>query len=688
MFNKVKNKNKRIATKLSFRIFILLVVVFIIMNLGILDSVNSALMKRELNKLELLADQNAGITDEIMETMLDKQNVIITAIKTSFKMTEKERVDFISNLISSVGEGQDDILSLFYVSEPNAFISNTPDGFSIFTSAGGVNIDNTRFKYVNEEVYNEAKKTKEIAIADPFLKTIDGKQYSVITVFQPILDNTQNVIGMIGSNIDTNVLSSAAYNDGGFESFNNQIICGHKTVIMNSRDLSTIGKKYEEVSTSKEPQKILNAIENAQAITYLDKNIDGKNYYRAFVPFYVGDSEVAWLSGTSISETEFKRQIIPQIIATSIFSIAGLIVLILFCYIGIKNTLKPIALIDNAVQQFTLGNLKTKVDYSSQDEIGNLANNFNKSVNILSSYILDIDYAMGEMSKGNFDIKPIKEFVGDFAAIEKSLNKFIKDMTNTLDRINSIADSVAANAEYVSNGSTSLSQASVEQSNAIEELASTISDILNRINKNNENAKKAGTNVKDSEQQLNLSNTQMQNMIKAMDDITTDSKKIENIIKTIEGIAHQTNILALNASIEAARAGESGKGFAVIAEEVRELASESTKAVKSTSDIISHSINSIEFGSKMALDTASSFDRVVKKSDETVNIVNEICKESQLQLEEINLISDSSNQISDIVRLNSATAQESTALSEELSSQSNILKALVQEFKFNKSLIK
>lgn len=657
------------------------------MNIGILDSVNSALMKRELNKLELLADQNYRITNEFMDTMLNKQDVIISTIKLASKMDESERVDFISNLIYSVGEEQDNILSLFYVAEPNAFIPNTPNGFSIFSSAGGIYIENEQFKYVDENVYNQSKQTKKMVIADPFSKIIDGKQYTVITVFQPILDESQNVIGMVGSNIDTDVLSNAPYNNGGFESFNNEIICAHKTVIMNSRDESTIGKKYIDVSTSKNPDKILQAIDNAEAITYLDKSTDGKNSYRAFIPFYVGDSKIAWLSGTSISESEFKRQIIPQIIVVSIFSVFGLMLLIMSCYIGIQKALKPIALIDNAVNQFSEGNLKVKVDYNSEDEIGHLAANFNKSVNILSSYISDIDYVMAQMSNGNFNLPPMKQFIGDFTTIQQSISSFIKNMCNTLDKINSIADSVAANAEHVSNGSTSLSQSSVEQASSIEELANTISNISKHVQKNNESAKKASRDVKSAGQQLNLSNSQMQNMIKAMDEITKDSKKIENIIKTIEAIAYQTNILALNASIEASRSGEAGKGFAVIAKEVRSLASKSTEAVKDTTDIIHHSIESIELGSKIAIDTANSLSIVVTKATEIVNTVDNICVESQIQLEEINQISDNSNQISDIVSLNSSTAQESTALSEELASQSSILKALVEKFNINKSLI-
>ena len=179
---------------------------------------------------------------------------------------------------------------------------------------------------------------------------------------------------------------------------------------------------------------------------------------------------------------------------------------------------------------------------------------------------------------------------------------------------------------------------------------------------------------------MRVSRRKMQEMIEAMNVISEKSSQIHHIIKTIEDIAFQTNILALNASVEAARAGEAGAGFAVVAREIRDLADRTSKASKNTTVLIKESAAAVEEGEKTACEAAGSLMQVVESTKQVILTVDKIAAATNYQSESISHITTEVGQISDVVQSNTATSVELAAASEELSSQAQVLEELVSQF--------
>ena len=178
-----------------------------------------------------------------------------------------------------------------------------------------------------------------------------------------------------------------------------------------------------------------------------------------------------------------------------------------------------------------------------------------------------------------------------------------------------------------------------------------------------------------------LSTQKMEEMSKAMAEITEKSNEIGKIIKTIDDIAFQTNILSLNAAIEAARAGAAGKGFAVVADEVGNLAQKSAKAAKNTGELIEETKDAVERGARITRETGESLSAVVERAGKINDMIFEITKETERESQSVGQLTRGMEQISSVVQTNSATAEESAASSEELSAQASLLDKLVSKFR-------
>ena len=266
-----------------------------------------------------------------------------------------------------------------------------------------------------------------------------------------------------------------------------------------------------------------------------------------------------------------------------------------------------------------------------------------------------------------------------FAGTSFITQSIARPMNSMATRIGESAGQVAAASHQLSASASQLSQGSAEQAAAIEETSSTLQESASMMAQNSTNTKQAADLSEKAKESANKGSAEMKQMMESIQEIKKSSDQIAKIIKVIDDIAFQTNILALNAAIEAARAGEAGMGFAVVAEEVRNLAGRSAQAAKDTTAIIEANIQLSGNGVAVAGKVQDSLNEITLQSKKVSELMGEIAAASQEQVQGIEQVNISMSQVESVTQQNAANAEESASAAEALNAQAESMKQIVRE---------
>ncbi len=259
--------------------------------------------------------------------------------------------------------------------------------------------------------------------------------------------------------------------------------------------------------------------------------------------------------------------------------------------------------------------------------------------------------------------------------------KLAEQQTSVVEQIAALAETLTASGNKIHLVADDINEAAEKQQVTIEEISSDIESITAETRSSLDAAEKAAAAAQNSTVLLNESNEEMLKMSAAMDEIEESSAKIRDIVKAIEDIAFQTNILALIASIEAARAGAAGKCFAVVADEVRNLANKSQDAVQSTSVLIQASNDAVQRGKAVADGVAERMSAVIHTAEESAAHAESIAQLTEKQAEAINAVKDKVLHISDVIAETSRTAEQSVEIAASVAQDSHRMDEIVSEFR-------
>ncbi len=471
-----------------------------------------------------------------------------------------------------------------------------------------------------------------------------------------------------------------------------------------TKTIETCISNIEKIGIDTQESKLLSSINNSyKNITNIQRTainsgsfkdayiyIFGMDYINELVNFRSAQDELKVLVYNRIDTQILAKENILNILDIFIwFMIAWVITVQIISAILInKKIILPIIAIRKEMDRFSRGDLSeiTTLEPDSS-EIGTLISSIIDTKKILKLYISDIKSKLLQMASGNIAVKVDIEYIGDFVEIKKSLNIIIESLNETLLQMNEVATALIDDSGKVLVGGKSILVSTTEEKKSIGILTSTVTSIAEKTEEDSESAQKASDYASMASVDVQNSNLQMDDVVVAMKDIIKKSDEIGRIISTIEDIAFQTNILALNAAVEAARAGTAGKGFAIVAEEVRNLASKSAQAAKISTELITDSAQAVARGSKLVNMTASTLSNVIEKTTNVTELMEKIsisADEQALGIDQVNKVIET---INDIVDVNTEIATDFTNSSDELNEQALTLQGLVSNFTLDEEIV-
>jgi methyl-accepting chemotaxis protein len=378
---------------------------------------------------------------------------------------------------------------------------------------------------------------------------------------------------------------------------------------------------------------------------------------------------------------------------TGIRIVAGILVVVVLLSIGLAVRIaalitKPLALMRRLlVQVGETGDLAfgedqmraIKAEAAYKDEIAQSIAAFVRMMEQFSYY----GECLGAVAERDLTVKV--RTLSDRDTCGVALKHMLHNLNAIFGEISLSASQVAAGSSQIAQASTNLATGASEQAATLEEFTATVSEVHRMADENTKMATEALSDVQASGRMMGECTNEMDKMLHAMQEINEKSQHISNVIKVIDDIAFQTNILALNAAVEAARAGQHGKGFAVVSDEVRNLASKSAGAAKETAELIESSLRSVSEGNAIVDKVNDSLRAVGDIANKNAASMDKLYNGSTQQSSSMAEINTAITQLSSVVQANSATAEETAASSEEMSAQSVTLNDIVSRFKVDRN---
>ncbi|MCP4353529.1 MAG: chemotaxis protein [Desulfobacterales bacterium] len=632
---------------------------------------------------------------------------VFSGVKSS-KVNSKMNRERTNNVLSTILKRNENFTGVYTAWEPNVLdgqdevYSNTEgnDHTGRFipywsrTEEGSINVE-PAVDYENHEEYDNGvrkgeyyllprERKKECAI-DPYPYPIQGKIVMITSLVVPIMTNN-TFHGIMGVDMRLDRLQILA------EQVNRKVFSGAGTtgIVSYNGILAAVSGRPELMGRRLEEWMPDNLEEHLTLIrSGKDKIEPNKGKLGVIVPLKVGRTGMPWaviievptsvvLAQARDLENELQEQggrtLIQQVIVGLITAFTALLV-IWFVAGSITRPLgaEPSAL-SKVAQKIAQGDLNIEFRVKSQKIQGVYGNMKQMTDSLKKKAELAQAIAGGDLTR-HVTLSSDRDVLG------KSLKQMALNLQSILSLIHGAAEQVSSGAGLIAVSSQSLSGNASEQAASLEQVTSSMVEIGSQTRANAENASHASQLAVQARELADHGTKEMENMRSAMEEINQASQAVAKIIKVIDEIAFQTNLLSLNAAIEAARAGRYGKGFAVVAEEVRNLAGRSAKAAKETADLIEGAVEKVENGNEIAGQTSDALNRITESVVRVADLIDEIAASSSEQAQAIEQVNQGLGLVDQVTQQNTANAEETASAAEELSGQASQLKQILSQFK-------
>lgn len=573
--------------------------------------------------------------------------------------------------------------------EKQAFIQSKADSYSM--RAGGMadakGYDAVHDVDISEEPFFQEALKGTVYMSSPYISENDmflivsapvkkGGTISGVLYFQCDASILQSIVEkiQIGEEGESYILDKNGVT----------IACGNVDAVLEQENITA----EAAANPNDEDLQTLAAIERKMlsgetGIAFYSYAEDNSNNIQGYTPIPGTDG---WSVAVTMDEDEFMRDANVRNTRQVAVTAALCVVVMLISGILSHSIARPIVQCTDRLRALAEGDLKSPVPkVKSKDEVHILAGSIASLISHFQDIVNEIGTVLGAIANGDLTKDAVHaDYPGDFSDLQSYLRIINERLNNTLSDIVEASVHVATNAGQMASSSSMLSQGAVEQSDAVERLSLTMSDMDRDAKKTDEDVMEAKKLVDYNGEELQKSGDYIKSLNQAMNLIMASTVEISHIIDTIEDIALQTSLLALNASVEAAHAGPAGEGFAVVAGEIRELAAKSDEATKATLELIKHATEAANGGNEIAKKVTDSVTNVVEKSTLIAEQMNIVSEAIERQTEAISQVSVSLGQISNVVQSNTSTAQESEISSKELSEQAARLQQLVNGFSLHR----
>ena len=495
-----------------------------------------------------------------------------------------------------------------------------------------------------------------------------------ITMGMPVKENGETAFYLVGVykyDMLNDVLSSINIGKNGMAYMVNRegIVTGHpdQSKVQAKSTLLQLGGGNEEA--------IKSVTTGETGSTEFD--IDGQQMLVAFSPIY----GTQWALVIQVPKSDYNHLINGAMIVAGICTLVVLFLSILVILRMARSISKPVKNVTNRMLCLSDGDLHTEVAHiRSGDELEIMTRTLADTVESVNRYISDIHQVLSGVADGNLQIEPQVQYKGDFTLIRNSLVTILASMDKTISGFRAAATRLAQMAEELSGQSGQLHQASLEQNQATEVLVDEVTHVKEQLAGVIQSSDQTHTMTGEITRKVQEANTQMDSLSNAMSNISSNAQEITSIAKAIDNIAFQTNILALNASVEAARAGSAGRGFAIVADEVKELAGKSAQEAQNAMDIVTNTRAVIQEGVELNASTAESLQAIYGVSTEISKISDQLVAAVQGQENALISMEERIATISSIADRNLQSAVGTSQSSELLAKEAEELQMQVKKF--------